>query len=118
MMDDDAMAQNPARPDPNLRRADRDEVFLRTTMSHGRRSEIAGQLVNISAQGFMVRTLESFAADDRIRILLPLAGDVPATVAWALGGRLGCAFDTPFDEKLYRRLLAAIRSARPNWHLA
>jgi hypothetical protein len=99
----------------NLRRDTRDEVFLRTMLSCGRKIGIGGQLVNISTSGFMVRTLEAFAPDSIVRILLPLAGEVPARVVWAMGGRVGCAFESPFDDKLYPKLLVAIRSAKPDW---
>lgn len=116
MSEDEAMSHSPLRSESNnLRRASRDEVFLRTSLSWGRKTGISGQLVNISASGFMARTLEAFTAESRIRILLPLAGEVPAQVVWAMGGRIGCAFDQPFDEKLYPRLLSAIKLARPNW---
>ncbi len=110
------MSSGPKRSEVNnLRRDPRDEVFLRTLLNAAHKAGISGQLVNISTSGFMVRTLESFAADSPVRILLPLAGEVPAKVVWALGGRIGCAFELPFDEKHYPRVLRAIRAAKPNW---
>lgn len=116
MDEDPAMLPHPTRPEAvSLRRDTRDEVFLRTTLSNGRKTGISGQLVNISTSGFMVRTLETFAAEHALRIHLPLVGDVPGRVVWALGGRVGCAFEAPFDDKIYHRLLGAIRAARPNW---
>lgn len=100
------------------RRSERDEVFLRTTLSYGKKIGISGQLVNISPHGCMIRTLEPFTAESMIRVLLPQTGEVAAQVKWALGGRIGCAFETPFSEPDYARLLAAIKSARPNWQFA
>ena len=113
------MQQDSARTDfSDQRRAERIEVFLRTTLTSGRKSGINAQLVNISTHGFMVRTSEAFEEQARIRILLPVAGDIPAKVVWSLGGRIGCAFDIPFDEKEFARVLGAIKTARPNWQVS
>ena len=113
------MSDPTAKVDYNdLRRSDRDEVFLRTTLSMGKKISISAQLVNISAHGFMARTLEPFTSDSRIRIMLPVVGDVGARVIWALGGRIGCSFETPFDVKEFPKIVAGIKSAKPNWQFS
>lgn len=99
------------------RRVERDEVFLRTNLAHGRRTGISAQLVNLSPLGFMARTGEMFAPDTVITILLPDAGEVSARVAWSLGGRIGCEFEIPFADTEYPALLDAVKTARPNWQL-
>ncbi len=110
------MHTNVAKQDPgDKRRAERIEVFLRTSISTGRKSSLSAQLVNISSMGFMARTAESFNEGDRLRIMVPYAGDVAARVAWSLGGRIGCAFEIPFDEREFAKVLGAIKTAKPNW---
>ena len=113
------MSQSPATSDFNdQRRSERDEVFLRTVLSVGKKSGISAQLVNLSAHGFMARTAETLPANTSVRMLLPFAGEVSATVVWALGGRIGGAFDIPFEEKEYPKVLAAVKTAKPNWQFA
>jgi len=110
------MSYSPATSDfSDQRRSDRDEVFLRTVLTAGKKSGISAQLVNMSAHGFMARTTEPLSQDSKLRILLPFAGDVAATVVWSLGGRIGCAFDMPFDDREYPKVLAAVKTAKPNW---
>lgn len=110
------MPHSIAKPDSSdQRRSERIEVFLRTSLSTSRKPQISSQLVNISTMGFMARTAESFEQEDKLRILLPYAGDVSARVVWSLGGRIGCAFDHPFDEREFAKVLGAIKTAKPNW---
>lgn len=99
----------------DLRRTGRDEVFLRTTLSVGKRSGVSAQIVNMSAHGLMARTPEPLPQESKVRILLPFAGDVAATVVWSLGGRIGCSFEIPFEERDYPKVLAAVKTAKPNW---
>lgn len=112
------MAQNSKAADTGEHRSvERDEIFLRTSLAIGRRTGIGAQIVNISPRGFMARTGETFLADSTITLLLPLAGEVSARIIWSLGGRIGATFEVPFTETEYAALLAAIRTARPNWQL-
>ena len=106
----------PAKTDfTDQRRSDRDEIFLRTVIACGRKNGISVQLVKISAHGCMARTTEQLGQDSKISILLPFAGEVPATVVWSLGGRIGCSFERPFEDSEYSKILAAIKTAKPNW---
>ncbi len=100
------------------RRSDRDEVFLRTVLAAGKKSDISAQIVNISAHGCMARTTEPLGQNVKIRILIPSAGEVAATVVWSLGGRIGCSFEIPFEDNEYPKILAAIKTAKPNWRFA
>lgn len=113
------MSHTPAKSDfSDQRRSERDEVFLRTTITVGKKSGITVQLVNMSAHGCMARAPEHLPQDSKLRILLPFAGEVAATVIWSLGGRIGCAFDIPFRENEYPKVLAAVKTAKPNWQFA
>lgn len=113
------MSHSPASSDfSDQRRSDRDEVFLRTGITAGKKSGLSVQVVNMSAHGFMARTTEALPQESKLRILLPFAGEVAATVIWSLGGRIGCAFEIPFEEREYPKVLAAIKTAKPNWQFA
>jgi len=37
---------------------------------------------------------------------------------WSLGGRVGCSFEIPFEDSEYPKVLAAIKTAKPNWRFA
>ena len=113
------MSQSPATPNvSDLRRSDRDEVFLRTSLTIGKKSGVSAQIVNMSAHGCMARTPEPIMQESKIRILLPFAGEVAATVVWSLGGRIGCSFEIPFEDREYPKVLAAVKTAKPNWQFA
>jgi hypothetical protein len=92
-----------------LRRAERDEVFLRTTIAHAGRRNIEAHLVNISALGFMVRTIVPIAVGEQVLIVLPIVGEVGARVAWSMAGRIGAEFAEPFSAAEYPRLLDALK---------
>ena len=48
---------------------------------------------------------------DRLRVMLPVVGAVPAEIRWALGGRLGVSFDAAVDLASYYELLAQMLKA-------
>lgn len=97
------------------RGAERDEVFLRTSLILGKKTRISAQLVNISPTGFMARTMEPLSSDSKLIVVLPLVGNVPARIMWSLGGRIGGKFDTPIEALDYPKILTAIKTAKPNW---
>ena len=97
-----------------LRRAERDEVFLRTTIAHGAKRNIEAHLVNISPLGFMARTLVPIAVGEQIQIMLPVAGEVSARVAWSMAGRVGAEFADPFSAADYPRILEAMKGRSTN----
>ena len=101
--------------DSGHRRAERDEVFLRTSLTLGRKSRLSVQLVNISPFGFMLRTNEPAAIGAPLRIKLPEIGEIAAHVVWSLGGRIGAEFNLAISEADYPVLLDAVKNARPNW---
>lgn len=97
-----AMAARDARGDP------RDEVMHRT-----RATDAAGQstklvIVNISANGLMARCEGDPAAGDRIRVHLPILGDVDAVVRWSLGGRVGCELERTIPLTEYYGMLSVM----------
>ena len=97
------------------RSPERDECDFATILSHGSTLRAEGLIVDISPMGCCVRSSHPVNKHDRVRILLPVVGDSKATVAWALRGVFGCAFETPIDGATYSQLLAAIKTGRDHW---
>jgi PilZ domain len=93
----------------------REEVFLKTILITGRDQFAPAELVNISHTGFLVRTRVEFKKHDRLRLALPVVGDLPAEVAWSLAGCAGCRFIYSLNDTDYILLLSAIRIAKPDW---
>lgn len=93
------------------RRESRDEVFHRTRATGSGGLPLVLLVVNLSPGGLMARLDHPLAPGDPLRILLPDLGMVGAQVRWALGGRIGCQFDTPVSASAYRQLLAAMDGA-------
>lgn len=98
----------------DLRRTERHDVFLRTTIAHRGKRNLEAHLVNISRLGFMVRTLVAIDLGEEIQIMLPVAGEVAARVAWSMAGRVGAEFDPPISEEDYPKLLAAMKGRSPD----
>ena len=110
------MSGNMRNGDPaEKRRSPRTEIFLKTTLSVGRKSPMTAQIVNISPHGFMARVQSEVLRNESVSVRLPVVGQVQAGIAWVLGNRIGCNFETPFEEPAYADLIAAIKSVRPNW---
>lgn len=103
--------RNARRPGPpgHRRRAARDRCDHQTLLSHGDRARIAAQVVDISPLGCNIHASGNFRRGDRIRVLLPLVGDIHAQVAWSLDGCFGCWFDREIGEDRYPHLLAAMK---------
>ena len=94
------------------RSATRDEVHFRTRVfgPDGRGRPIL--IVNISAAGLMARCDADFAVGERVRIALPVIGNVPGEIRWSLGGRIGCELDRPIELAAYYEVLAALVKGR------
>jgi hypothetical protein len=97
------------------RGAERDRVSLKTQLTWPGGNVAPVDLVDISGSGFLVRTEATIAKKVRVRIVLPLVGNVPAEVIWNIGGHIGCRFIYGFDHNAYPRLLDAIRTAPRGW---
>lgn len=105
------MAASWAQLPPNEHRTEpRDEVNHRaraTDLAAG--CPLPMLVVNLSPSGMMARCEVPLAPGDRLRVALPGAGTRVAAVRWALGGRIGCAFEEPIGLAEYVTALAAMR---------
>jgi hypothetical protein len=90
------------------RREARDEVHHRARAFGPDARPLNVLIVNLSPHGLMARCDAPLATGDRVRIVLPVAGAVAGEVRWALGGRIGCQFDTAIDLASYYALIALL----------
>lgn len=97
------------------RRAQRDDVDLPTTATRQWTETFDIRLLNLSPMGFHARGKAAFERDQRLRILLPVVGEVEGQIAWALKGCCGGWFLNAIEPDLYARVLASIQnSTGPN----
>ena len=86
----------------------RDEVMHRTHATDAAGGITKLVIVNVSARGFMARCERNPDAGDRLKIALPVLGDVGAVVRWSLGGRIGCELDHMLPLADYYGMLAVM----------
>ncbi|HEX7852352.1 MAG TPA: hypothetical protein VF503_01495 [Sphingobium sp.] len=93
------------------RRAQRDDVDFPTVATRRWTERFEVRLLNISPMGFHARGKVEFERDQKLKILLPIVGEVEGQIAWALTGCCGGWFPTPIPADAYQRVLAAIKLA-------
>ena len=88
----------------------RDETHHRAQATDlGSGARLAVLVVNMSPGGLMARCEVALEPGARLRLALPRAGTRIAEVRWALGGRIGCRFESAVDTGVYPQVLAAMR---------
>jgi hypothetical protein len=92
-----------------VRAEPRDEVHYRTRATRADRRSLPVTVVNLSANGLMIRSDTDIAVGETIKVQLPVAGQVEAVVRWALGGRAGCQLSQAIPPALYHSVLALMR---------
>jgi hypothetical protein len=88
----------------------RDEVHHRTRAVLADRRSVPVLIVNLSAQGLMIRSDAPVSVGEWLRIPLPVVGEVQVAVRWALGGRIGCQLERPIAANRYHAVLGAMSS--------
>lgn len=90
------------------RRAPRDDVDFPTVAQRGWTETFDVRLLNISPMGFHARAKVEFDRGQKLRIQLPVVGEIEGQVAWALTGCCGGWFLEPMSPGDYAAVLAAI----------
>jgi hypothetical protein len=103
------MASQPALKTIDARQQPRDEVHYRARGFTATRERLPLHVVNTSVGGFMARTEAEHQSGERVSVMLPVIGEVDATIRWALGGRIGCQFDHLIEPLVYRAMLTALQ---------
>lgn len=90
------------------RQSPRTDVYARVplTLADGRTSMVT--VVNISADGLLMRHDNRIDDDDVVTISLPVIGKVKARCVWSLGGRSGINFIETIEVRDYLPLLRAL----------
>jgi hypothetical protein len=101
-----------ARIPSDARRAVRHEVCYRCEMSGIDFPAASGLIVNLSAQGCMIRCSQDAPCGTALRFALPILGQWQGTVVWAIGGRIGVEFDQHIPLQSYLPVLDQMM--RPN----
>lgn len=93
------------------RRFPRDPVSWPTTVN-GSGGGADVRVLDISPIGFSAGCPRPFAEDERIRVTLPVIGQVDADIVWCMAGHFGACFTRPTPGDTYARLLQAMRGGR------
>ncbi len=93
------------------RRAQRDDVDFPTVATRLWTDTFDIRLLNLSPMGFHARGKVVFERDQRLKITLPVIGEVEAQIAWALTGCCGGWFPSPIEPHIYAKVLATINDA-------
>lgn len=93
------------------RRAQRDDVDFATVATRRWTERFDIRLLNISPMGFHARGKVEFERNQKLKIMLPVVGEVEGQTAWALTGCCGGWFVRPLSPESYAEVLAAIRAA-------
>lgn len=95
------------------RQAPRSDVYARVpmTLPDGRQAIVT--VVNISADGLLMRHDQRLEDNSLVQLSLPVLGRVAARSVWSLGGRSGVQFVESISMRDYSPLLRAL-GARPN----
>ncbi len=86
----------------------RSDVYARlpVTLPDGR--SLIATVVNISADGLLIRHDGKVDENGNMTIALPVIGRTTARAVWALGGRVGAQFDRPIAQQDYDSVLRAL----------
>jgi hypothetical protein len=98
-----------ARDNAHGRSEPRDEVYHRARAMRSEGRTLSLTVVNLSSHGLMARCDEALEPGDRITVSLPVIGMIRAEIRWALGGRIGCQFDSAVPSMRYHELVLAMR---------
>ncbi len=70
-----------------------------TTTTRSSNREFTSEIVNLSANGLLLKTDDELALDEPIMVVLPHAGDRPARIVWHADDLYGCHFSDPLSEE-------------------
>jgi len=93
------------------RRAPRDDVDFATVATRNWTETFDVRLLNISPMGFHARGKTEFERGQKMRIHLPVVGEMEGQLAWALNGCCGGWFIEPLTPERYAAVLAEIKVA-------
>jgi hypothetical protein len=96
------------------RQAPRSDVYARVTVTlpDGRGAMVT--IVNISADGLLMRFDGQIAEGAAVGMSLPVIGKIAGFAVWSVGGRTGVQFNESIAEHDYMPLLRALGGRLPD----
>lgn len=91
------------------RRSSRHPVDLPLIAEHRRLGDVMLQIVNVSANGFMVRGETGLGRGERVTVRLPHIGRIEAFIVWAEGDRAGFQFERILRADDFTKLIKALQ---------
>ncbi|MDB5698398.1 MAG: PilZ protein [Alphaproteobacteria bacterium] len=87
----------------NVRKPDRVRLLLSTQLRVSGQPDIAVDVRNISARGFMADAEHGMAIGSDVMLYLPGIGWSLASIRWSVGGRFGGRFSDSIDLRTFWR---------------
>lgn len=97
----------------DLRRASRHSINLPVLAEHRRLGDIMLHIVNISANGFMVREMPDLSRGERLTVRLQHIGRIEAFLVWSDGDRAGFQFERIIRPDDFGKLIRSLMPTRP-----
>jgi len=88
------------------RRAPRAPVSFDARLGRGGLDRTLCKVSDLSQQGARIQIYSPLKKDSVIWLMLPLAGQLAATVRWSDDFEAGCEFQQPLDTRVFEELLA------------
>ena len=92
-----------------LRRAARHPTDYIVTAEHRKIGEVQLHIINVSAQGFMVRGLPEMGRGERFVMTLPVIGRIEAHLVWVHDDRAGFQFERIIRNDEFMKLIDALQ---------
>jgi hypothetical protein len=91
------------------RRAARHPAEFKVIAEHRQRGDVHLNIVNVSAQGFMVLGLSDMERGERVVMRLPIVGRIEAHLIWAHEDRAGFQFERIIRLDDFAKLVEAMQ---------
>jgi len=91
------------------RRAARHPADYKVIAEHRQLGDVHLHIVNVSAQGFMVKGLETLERGERLVLRMPVIGRIEAHLIWVHEGRAGFQFERIIRLDDFQKLVDAIQ---------
>ena len=96
------------------RAAPRTDVYARLPMTLPDGRSVIVTLVNISADGMLVRHENPLTDNAAVQLSMPVIGKVAGYAIWSVGGRSGIQFNQRIDDRDYSAVLRALGVRLPD----
>lgn len=96
----------------DLRRASRHSINLPVLAEHRQLGDVMLHIVNISANGFMVREAPALNRGERLTVRLQHVGRIEAFLVWTDGDRAGFQFERIIRPDDFGKMIRSLMPSR------